>query len=226
MRISILTLFPRALRPFLRASILGRAQDAGLLRLDVLDLRDQALDRHRTADDTPYGGGPGMVLKAEPVVRAVRAVRTPESKVILMSPQGEKFGQTLAKELAGEKHLILVCGHYRGLDERARDLVVDREISVGDYVLSGGEAAALVVADAVGRTVPGVVGDAGSAEADSFMDGDLDHASYTRPEEFEGLRVPEALLSGDHARIQAYRNRERRERTLSRRPDLPGGGRK
>jgi len=220
MEFSILTLFPDALSPYLDSSILGRAQTRGLIKINVIDIRNYAAGRHRVADDQPYGGGPGMILKPEPLVKAARAAKTPNSRTLLLSPQGKTLDQPGIQKLAQVPHLILLCGHYRGVDERVLDLVVDEEISIGDYVLSGGEVAAMVVTDAVARMVPGVVTDPESAEADSFMDGLLDHAHYTRPADFEGIQVPEVLRSGNHKEIEAFRQQQRIERTKEKRPDL------
>lgn len=220
MEFSILTLFPDALSPYLDSSILGRAQTRGLIKINVVDIRNYAAGRHRVADDQPYGGGPGMILKPEPLVKAARAAKTPNSRTLLLSPQGKTLDQAGVLRLSECPHLILLCGHYRGVDERVLDLVVDEEISIGDYVLSGGEAAAMVVTDAVARMVPGVVTDPNSAKADSFMDGLLDHAHYTRPADFEGIQVPEVLRSGNHRKIEAFRQQQRIERTKAKRPDL------
>lgn len=220
MEFSILTLFPDALSPYLDSSILGRAQTRGLIKINVVDIRNYAAGRHRVADDQPYGGGPGMILKPEPLVKAARAAKTPNSRTLLLSPQGKTLNQAGILKLSQIPHLILLCGHYRGVDERVLDLVVDEEISIGDYVLSGGEAAAMVVTDAVARMVPGVVADPDSVTADSFMDGLLDHAHYTRPADFEGIQVPEVLRSGNHREIKAFRQQQRIERTRAKRPDL------
>lgn len=220
MEFSILTLFPDALSPYLDSSILGRAQTRGLIKINVVDIRNYAAGRHRVADDQPYGGGPGMILKPEPLVKAARAAKTPNSRTLLLSPQGKTLNQAGVLKLSQIPHLILLCGHYRGVDERVLDLVVDEEISIGDYVLSGGEAAAMVVTDAVARMVPGVVADPDSVTADSFMDGLLDHAHYTRPADFEGIQVPEVLRSGNHREIKAFRQQQRIERTRAKRPDL------
>ena len=205
----------------LEESILRRAQDRGLIRVAVHDLRDWTRDRHRVVDDTPYGGGAGMVLKPEPLFAAVEALN-PEGRatVVLLTPQGERFTQALAAELGGRDHLILVCGRYEGFDERVAIGLAAREVSIGDYVLTGGEFPALVVIDAVARLVPGVLGDAESARQDSFATGLLDHPQYTRPPRYRGLAVPEALVSGDHDLIRRWRRKEALRRTLERRPDL------
>jgi tRNA (guanine37-N1)-methyltransferase len=222
-RIDLLTLMPEMCRAVLGAGVIGRAVETGRVRVVVTDVRRFAVDRHGTVDDAPYGGGAGMILQAPPVVEAVESVRLPGAPVILMSPAGRVFSQPVADELARHEQLVLVCGRYKGIDERIRELVVTDEISIGDYVLSGGELAALVVVDAVIRRLPGVLGSAESAETDSFSagrEGLLDAAYYTRPAEYRGLRVPEALMSGDHAAIARWRQASSRARTQARRPDL------
>jgi tRNA (guanine37-N1)-methyltransferase len=217
----ILTLLPEVCRAYGRASILGRAQKAGLIELRLTNVRDFAYDRHRTVDDSPYGGGNGMVMKVEPLVAALESLPgKPEPRIILMSPAGQPFDQELAAELAGLDRLVLICGRYEGVDERVRKLAVDQEISVGDYVLSGGELPALSVVDAVSRLIPGVLGGEGSAASDSFSDGLLEHPHYTRPAEIRGLEVPEVLLSGNHAAIERWRKKESLRRTWLRRPEL------
>ena len=226
--IRILTLFPDMVRTVLETSIPGRAQRAGLVRYEVVDIRDFAVDKHRTVDDTAYGGGAGMIMMAPPVVEAVEACRgRDDATVILTSPQGETFDEELTLELLAElqekRELILVCGHYKGVDERARELVVTRELSVGDYVLSGGELPALVVADAVVRRIEGVLHNEDSAANDSFTElrsGGLDCEWYTKPPVYRGLEVPEILLSGHHAKIDAWRAEQAAGRTRERRPDL------
>jgi tRNA (guanine37-N1)-methyltransferase len=220
-RFDVITLFPGMFRGPLEESILRRARDRGLIRVAAHDLRDWTHDRHRVVDDTPYGGGAGMVLKPEPVVEAVEALDSGgAATVVLLSPQGEPFTQALAAELSGRDHLILICGRYEGLDDRVAQALGAREVSIGDYVLTGGELPALVVIDAVTRLIPGALGDAGSAREDSFATGLLDHPQYTRPPVFRGLAVPEVLLSGDHARIRRWRRKEALRRTRQRRPDL------
>lgn len=221
MLLQILTLFPEMFNGPLQSSILKRAQDRGLVEFRIWNFREYATDKHRTVDDVPYGGGDGMVLKPEPIVRCLRAVKegTPPAKVVLLTPQGELFKQPIAKELAQEDHLILICGHYEGFDERIRKWA-DRELSIGDYVLTGGELAAMVVSDAVVRLIPGVLGSLTSAECDSFTGNVLEYPQYTRPFEFEGMTVPEILLSGHHARIQEWRRKQSLLRTALRRPDL------
>ena len=207
----------------LAEGVVSRGIERGLLDVRVHDLRAHTTDRHRTVDDVPYGGGPGMVMKPEPLFKAVTAIRqergTP-SAVVLLSPQGRPFTQAEAERLSGLAHIVLLCGRYEGMDERVRELVATEELSIGDYVLSGGELPALVVVDAVSRLVPGVVGDAESVERDSFTRGLLDYPHYTRPAEFEGRPVPEVLLSGHHAEVRRWRKREALHRTLKRRPDL------
>lgn len=231
MRIRVLTLFPEVFEGPLRASILGRAVSEGTLQVSVHQLRDFAHDRHKTVDDTPYGGGPGMVMKCEPLAEGietlVRQAREQEGgatpRVVLMSPQGRLLSDEAARERALDGSLIIVCGHYEGVDQRVIDLLVDDEISIGDYVLTGGELPALVLMDAVARFLPGVLGHPESADRDSFgtgLDGLLQGPVYTRPVEFRGLRAPEVLLSGDHARVRCWRRCQARERTRARRPDL------
>lgn len=221
MLLQILTLFPEMFTGPLQSSIIKRAQEQGLVEFRIWNFREYTTDKHRTVDDVPYGGGDGMVLKPEPIVRCLEAVRegTPSAKVVLLTPQGELFKQAIAKELAQEEHLIFVCGHYEGFDERIRRWA-DRELSIGDYVLTGGELAAMVVSDAVVRLIPGVLGSITSAEYDSFTGNVLEYPQYTRPFEFEGMTVPEILLSGHHARIEEWRRKQSLLRTAIRRPDL------
>ena len=204
----------------LSESILKRAQEKNLAQLEAVDLRAWTSDRHRTVDDTPYGGGPGMVMKIEPIDLALTQIRSPESKVILMTPQGRKFSDVIARELALGKDLILLCGHYEGIDQRVSDHLVDDEISIGDYVLTSGVLPALVVTDAVVRLIPGVLGDDDSAQQDSFADGILDHPHYTRPADYKGWKVPDVLLGGNHAAIEKWRREAALEATKKRRPDL------
>jgi tRNA (guanine37-N1)-methyltransferase len=221
-RIDVVTIFPEALAP-LQTSILGKAQSRGILALRVWDLRDFATDRHRTTDDYPYGGGPGMVMKPEPFFAAAREIAAetgPPDRILLTTPQGRRFDQAMARELSRLSHLVVLCGHYEGVDERVAVGLGAEEVSIGDYVLTGGEPAALVIVDATARLVRGVVGDEGSVQADSFSGGLLDFPHYTRPAEVEGLRVPEVLLSGNHAEIARWRRKEALRRTARRRPDL------
>ena len=220
MRLDIITLFPGICAGPLNESILKRAQDRDLVSLRLINLRDFARDRHRTVDDRPFGGGAGMVLKPEPLSAAIESVKTPEARVVLLTPQGERFTQTTAQRLAAERHLILVCGHYEGVDERLLQHQVDEEISLGDYVLSGGELPAMVLLDAVIRQIPGALGHADSASEDSFADGLLDCPHYTRPEDYLGLKSPPVLRGGNHAEVSRWRLRQALKRTSLRRPDL------
>lgn len=222
MRVDIVSIFPEALAA-LEVSLLGRARERGLLEVRVWNLRDFTADRHRQVDDVPYGGGPGMVMKPEPFFAAVEAIAATTGgrpRVLLTSPQGRRFDQRYAEELAGERHLALLCGRYEGVDERVAVGLPAEEVSIGDYVLSGGELPAMVIVEAVARLLPGVVGDQGSVAADSFTSGLLDHPHYTRPATFRGMAVPEVLLSGHHEAIRRWRRREQLRRTLARRPDL------
>ncbi len=219
----VITIFPGLVTEALDAGVVGRARERGVVDVRVRDLRDFTTDRHRTVDDVPYGGGPGMVMKPEPLFRAVEAIaaeRGAPSAVVLMSPQGRRLTHAVADEMSRLDRLIVICGRYEGVDERVVDALVTDEVSIGDYVLTGGELPALVLLDAVVRLVPGVVGDAGSVEADSFVRGVLDHPHYTRPQVFRGMAVPDVLVSGDHGAIERWRRRERLRRTLARRPDL------
>jgi tRNA (guanine37-N1)-methyltransferase len=220
MRIDVLTLFPGMVEPVVAASMLGRARSRGLVDIRVIDLRDYAAGRHRNADDYQFGGGGGMVLKPEPIFAAVEALRTDATRVILLDPRGRTFTQAVAAELAREAHLILIAGRYEGVDERVSDLLADERISIGDYVLTGGELPALVVTDAVTRLLPGVLGAEGGAEHESFASGLLEPPQYTRPEEFRGARVPGVLLSGDHARVAQWRREQALFLTWRRRPEL------
>ena len=223
MRFHVLTLFPRMFDSPLSGGVIERARASGLLDIRVHDIRDHAHDRHRTVDDYPFGGGPGMLMKAAPLFEAVEAVTatlTEEVPVVLLSPQGRRFTQRTAEELARLDDLVLVCGRYEGVDERVRQNLVTDEISIGDYVLSGGELAAMVLIETVARLVPGVVGSSESTLSDSFTTGLLEHPQYTRPSEFRDWPAPEVLLSGDHARIARWRRRESLRRTYERRPDL------
>jgi tRNA (guanine37-N1)-methyltransferase len=221
MRIDLLTLFPEFFESPLNQSMLRRAQAMGKVSFRVLNLRDYANDRHKVADDRPFGGGPGMVMKPEPLVAAIRRVREedPEVRVIFLAPSGRLFDQEMAVELAQVPSLLLICGHYEGVDERVRSFI-DLEISIGDFILTGGEIPALVVVDAVTRLIPGVLGGEGATEDESFQTGLLEYPHYTRPRDFEGLTVPEVLLSGDHARIARWRREQALKRTQALRPDL------
>jgi len=220
MLVKVLTIFPEMFESFMAASLIGRALEAGMLAVEVIDLRTFAHDRHRTVDDIPYGGGGGMVMKAEPWIEATRAAAGKRSWRVLLSPQGSTLDEAKVRELAARPELVLLCGRYEGIDERVRALVVDEELSIGDYVLSGGEVPAMVVIEALSRQVAGVVGLADSVENDSFRQGLLDHPHYTRPRSVEGLEVPEVLLSGDHAAVAGWRRRESLRATLEKRPDL------
>jgi tRNA (guanine37-N1)-methyltransferase len=217
-RIDVVTLFPELFDVPLRTSVIGRALERGLVDVAVHDLREHGLGRHRSVDDYPYGGGAGMVLRPEPLFAAIEPLRATGSTVILLDPAGERLTDALARELAAERRLALVSGRYEGFDERARALV-DREVSIGDYVLTGGELPALVLIDAVTRLVPGVI-ETESHESDSFAGGLLEHPHYTRPESFRGMDVPALLLSGHHGEVERWRRRESLRRTLQRRPDL------
>ena len=214
-----MTLFPDMFPPVMNESIVGRAGDKGLLSWGCVNPRDFTEDKHRKADDRPFGGGPGMVLIAEPLARAVESVRGPSSRVIFMSPQGRRLDDAKASELAGEAHLVLVCGHYEGVDERVTELF-DEELSIGDYVLTGGELPALVVADAVARKLPGALKKEEAAAEESFATGLLDFPQYTRPRVWRGREVPEVLFSGDHAKIEAWRRKAAKASTRRKRPDL------
>jgi tRNA (guanine37-N1)-methyltransferase len=220
MKIDVLTLFPEMFAGPLDVSIVQRARRAGLLDLQVHNLRDYTHDRHKTVDDKPFGGGPGMVLKPEPIFEAVEHLAGEQTHVVLMAPTGRTFDQAIARELAGRKHLLLICGSYEGVDERVREQLVDDELSIGDYVLTNGGLPAMVVIDAVTRLLPGVLGDDESARDESFSRGLLEYPHYTRPVEFRGMKVPEVLLSGHHAEIEKWRAEQAQERTAQRRPDL------
>ena len=220
--IQILTPIPAIAEGVLRESILGRAHEAGLVCLEAVDLRRWTSDRHRTVDDAPYGGGPGMVMKCEPIALALAELRRPGTKVIFLTPQGRRLEQQMVREYATQEHLILLCGHYEGVDQRVADHLVDDEVSIGDYVLTNGVLGALVMTDAIVRLVPGALGHDQSAVEESFEQGLLDHPHYTRPEEFRGWKVPPVLLSGNHAAIAAWRREHAMEATKNRRPDLLG----
>lgn len=220
MQIDVITLFPEMLDGFLGQSMMKRAAKAGRVTFNGINLRDFTEDKHRTTDERPFGGGPGMVMKPEPIFKAVESVRTETSRVILMCPQGKPFTQQRAQELSREEHLIFVCGHYEGVDERIREALVDEEISIGDYVLTNGALPAAVVIDAVVRLIPGVLGGEGAAEQESFSEPLLEYPQYTRPPEFRGMKVPEELLTGNHAAIAEWRRKQSEKRTAARRPDL------
>ncbi|MBM6382691.1 MAG: tRNA (guanosine(37)-N1)-methyltransferase TrmD [Paenibacillus sp.] len=232
MRVDVLTLFPEMFEGVFGTSILGKAQTKGLVSLNAVNFRNYATNKHNTVDDTPYGGGGGMVLKPDPIFAAVEDVLEKRSKesaaaasakpprIILMCPQGETFTQKKAEELVQEDHLIFICGHYEGYDERIREFLVTDEISIGDYVLTGGELPAMVAIDSVARLIPGVLGNETSAVTDSFSTGLLEYPHYTRPPEFRGMKVPDVLLSGHHLNIDAWRREQSLIRTLERRPDM------
>jgi tRNA (guanine37-N1)-methyltransferase len=221
-RFDVLSVFPEMLSSPLNFSLLKKAQEKGLINICLHDIRNWAQDKHKMTDDAPYGGGCGMVMKVEPVEKALAAVKSAagESHVILMTPQGETFNQGIAMELAARNHIIIICGRYEGVDERIRSHLVDREMSIGDYILTGGELSALVLIDAVSRLVPGVLGNAQSACSESFADGLLEYPQYTRPAQYKTWGVPEVLVSGNHAEIAIWRRHESLKRTYKRRPDL------
>ena len=221
MRVDVVTLFPEMIAHALQFSIMARAEEAVAARFGVHNPRDWATDRHRIVDDAPYGGGAGMVLKPEPLVACIEDVVTePDAAVVLMTPQGETLSQAHVRRLAGLRQMVVLCGHYEGVDERVRELLVTDEISIGDYVLTGGELPALVLIDAVVRLLPGVLGNEASAAEDSFEHGLLEHPHYTRPPQFRGMQVPEELVEGDHAAVARWRRKMSLLRTLRRRPDL------
>ncbi len=221
-RVNILTIFPEMFDGFFSSSILGRAREQGLLEIRVTDIRPFSASKHHNTDDYPFGGGAGMVMMAQPVIDAMAAARKnfPSARRIYLGPRGKKLTTSLARELALEKELILLCGHYEGVDQRALDTCVDEEISVGDYILTGGEPAAMVLVDCVSRFIPGVLGSAESAEEESFSDGLLEYPQYTRPRSLNGMDVPDILLNGDHTKIRDWRRRESLKATLLFRPDL------
>lgn len=221
--IHVLTLFPEFFESPFNVSIIKRALDKGLIQIELINIRDFSRDKHKKVDDYPYGGGSGMVMKPEPIFEAVdyveKTIEGERSRIILMSPQGKTFNQSLARELSTEKNLVFICGHYEGIDERVKTLITD-EISIGDYILTGGEIPALAIIDAVTRLVPGVLGSSQSLEEESFSDGLLEYPQYTRPEVYRGLKVPDVLLSGNHKEIELFRRREALIRTREKRPDL------
>lgn len=220
MKIDILTLFPEVFPGPLGSSIVGRAVKKGLVEINALDTRSKARDARGTVDDKPYGGGPGMLMMAEPLVDAIEEIKQEDTLVILTSPRGKVFNQQIARELSSKKHLVIVCGHYEGVDQRAIDLAVDVEISLGDFVLSSGILPAMVISDAVVRLLPGALGDDESSEDESHTNYLLEYPQYTRPAEYRGLKVPEVLLNGDHGKVKEYRRREMERLTRERRPDL------
>lgn len=220
MKIDVLTLFPGMFAGPLDESIIMRARQAGLLDLQLHQLRDWTHDRHKTVDDRPFGGGPGMLLKPEPIFEAVESLKRDKTRVVLMSPSGRKFDQAIARELAQQEHLLLVTGHYEGFDERIREGLADDELSIGDYVLTNGALPAMVVIDTVVRLLPGVLGDDASSSEESFSHGLLEYPQYTRPAEFRGMKVPEVLVSGNHAEIAKWRAAQAKLRTKEKRPDL------
>jgi tRNA (guanine37-N1)-methyltransferase len=222
MKFDILTLFPSMFAGPFSESIIQRAVDRGIFEIGLHNIRDYASGRHKVTDDYPYGGGSGMVMKVEPLAACIEAVRScnQQAKVVLTTPQGRAFNETMARNMSTEKGLIIICGRYEGVDERVKELFVDYEISLGDYILTGGELAAMVMVDAVARFLPGVLGSEESAECDTFSDGLLEYPQYTRPPEFRGLIVPPVLLSGNHAEIARWRRRQALERTYLSRPDL------
>jgi tRNA (guanine37-N1)-methyltransferase len=222
MKFHILTLFPEMFAGFLSSSIIGRAVENGLLEVELHNIRDYAVDRHKTVDDAPYGGGAGMVMKVEPLARAIDSVKSlaPEARLLLSSPRGVRFSQQLAAQFAAGGDVIIVCGRYEGIDERVAELYGAEEISLGDFVMTGGELAAMAIIDTVGRLLPGVLGCEDSAADDSFTAGLLEYPQYTRPPEFRGLHVPEVLLSGNHAAIAKWRRKQSLQRTRDVRPDL------
>jgi tRNA (guanine37-N1)-methyltransferase len=220
LKMDVVTIFPDMLNSVLGESILKRASAAGHIQVRSVNPRDFTHDVHRTTDDRPYGGGPGMVMKPEPLCAAVESVLEPGARVLLMSPTGRRFDQALARELAAEHQLVFICGHYEGIDDRVRQALVTDEVSIGDYVLTNGVLAAGVVIDAVTRLIPGVLGHGESAEEESFSRGLLEYPQYTRPPEFRGMKVPDILLSGDHGAVRAWREAEAMKRTRAQRPDL------
>src|SRR5215469_4564949 len=220
MKIDVLTLFPAMFNGPLDESIIARARRAGLLQLSIHNLRDYAHDRHRTVDDRPFGGGPGMLLKPEPIFEAVEKLAGPSTRVILLSPSGRSFNQAIARQLSQVDDLLLITGHYEGFDERVRAQLADDELSIGDYVLTNGALPAMVVIDAVARLLPGVLGDDDSSRDESFSEGLLEYPQYTRPAEFRGMKVPDVLVSGNHAEIEKWRREQAKLRTQENRPDL------
>jgi len=223
MVIDVLTLFPEMFRGPLDESVISKARDKGLVRIKIHNIRDYTHDKHRTADDRPFGGGPGMVIKPEPIFECMDAIGRENAHVIHLSPQGKRFDQARAKELSELDHIILLCGHYEGIDERVIEALVDEELSIGDYVLTNGALAAMVVIDAIMRLIPGVLGHHESAKLDSFTEDLLDYPHYTRPEVYRGLKVPQVLLSGNHQRVAEWRKQQALKKTKRVRPDLLEG---
>ncbi len=222
MRFDILTLFPGMFSSPMRESILGRAVERGILQIQTINIRHYSLDKHQVVDDTPYGGGQGMVMKVEPIARAIGSIKSqnPAARAVYLTPQGKPLNRQLAQGLSAQSHLILLCGRYEGVDERVRELFIDEEVSIGDYVLTGGELAAMVLIDAVSRFIPGVLGSDRSADDDSFLNSLLEYPQYTRPPDFRGRSVPKVLLSGNHLAISRWRRKEALRRTSLKRPDL------
>jgi len=222
LKIGIVTIFPNIFKPILNESIIKRAQEKGKVKFEIFDLRDYTDDPHRKVDDRPFGGGPGMVIRPEPVFNVMEEIKKKSLKVktILLTPQGVKFNQRIARRLSREKHIVLICGRYEGVDERIREALIDEEISIGDYILTGGEVPALVLIEAIIRLIPGVLGDEESATLDSFENGLLEYPQYTRPANYKGMKVPDVLLSGNHKLIQQWRRKQALKRTKERRPDL------
>lgn len=219
-RFDVVTIFPELFDAPLRTSLLGKAVESDLVGVGVHNLREHGLGKHRDVDDEPYGGGPGMVMRPEPIFEAVESIRTPTSHIVLMSPRGTTLNHAVVERLASMDHIVLICGRFEGVDERVAEHLADEEISIGDYVLAGGELAALVVIEAVSRMVPGVLGNQASLDAESHRSGTLEYPQYTRPAEFRGHKVPDVLLSGDHGRIARWREERASEATSTRRPDL------
>ena len=221
LRIDVITIFPAMLDGILGESILKRAETMDAVRYQIVNLRNFTTDRHKTVDDRPYGGGPGMIMKPEPLFKAVETLQTPGARIILMTPQGRRFEQAIAENLAQASHLIFLCGHYEGVDERVGQALATDEISIGDYILTNGTLAAVVVIDSVVRLLPNVLGNEHATEDESFNHNQLEYPQYTRPETFRSMNVPDVLLSGDHAKIRRWREEQARRRTTERRPDLP-----
>lgn len=220
MKIDILTLFPGIFEGPLTESMMKRAQEQGHVEIKIHNIRDFTEDKHRVTDDSPYGGGPGMVMKVEPIIKCVESIQSESARVIMLTPQGKRLEQKDLQRLSGEKHLVMICGHYEGIDDRVRQLVVDEEISIGDYVLTNGALPAMVLVDGITRLIPGVLGHEDSAGEESFSQGKLEYPQFTRPPEFRGLKVPDVLLSGNHGEISTWRKKMSEEKTKTNRPDL------